>query len=131
MAENNAWGKEEAKAGTGGPHDQRSGAGRVKAENSLETTESLAPVYQEEGVQDWEGLSKSERDLDFVNETMRTDQIQSIITRIEMVAQDLIQTASGDDAQRLKRSMRAFKLALAWGMGVLDHIGQHCKWPPR
>jgi hypothetical protein len=47
-----------------------------------------------------------------------------------MVAQDLIQTASGDDAQRLKRSMRAFKLALAWGMGVLDHIGQHCKWPP-
>ncbi len=47
-----------------------------------------------------------------------------------MVAQDLIQTASGDDAQRLKRSMRAFKLALAWGMGVLDHIGRHCKWPP-
>jgi hypothetical protein len=47
-----------------------------------------------------------------------------------MVAQDLIQTASGDDAQRLKRSMRAFKSALAWGMGVLDYIGQHCKWPP-
>jgi hypothetical protein len=47
-----------------------------------------------------------------------------------MVAQDLIQTASGDDAQRLKRSMRAFKSALAWGMGLLDHIGQHCKWPP-
>jgi hypothetical protein len=46
------------------------------------------------------------------------------------VAQDLIQTASGDDAQRLKRSMRAFKSALAWGMGVLDHIGRHCKWPP-
>jgi len=128
MAENNVWGKEEAKTGTGGPHDQRSEAGRVKAESSLETTGSLAPVYREEGVQ--EGLSKSERDLDFVNETMRTDQIQSIITRIEMVAQDLIQTASGDDAQRLKRSMRAFKSALAWGMGVLDHIGQHCKWPP-
>ena len=50
--------------------------------------------------------------------------------RLEMVAQDLIQTASGDDAQRLKRSMRAFKSALAWGMGVLKHIGQHCKWPP-
>jgi hypothetical protein len=49
---------------------------------------------------------------------------------MEMVAQDLIQTASGDDAQRLKRNMRAFKSALAWGMGVLDHIGQHCKWPP-
>jgi hypothetical protein len=26
--------------------------------------------------------------------------------------------------------MRAFKSALAWGMGVLDHIGQHCRWPP-
>jgi hypothetical protein len=62
-------------------------------------------VYQGEGIQDWEGLSKSERDMDFVNETMRMDQIQSIITRIEMVTQDLIQTASGDDAQRLKRSM--------------------------
>jgi hypothetical protein len=47
-----------------------------------------------------------------------------------MVAQDLIQTASGDDAQRLKRSLRAFKSALAWGLGLLDHIGQHCKWPP-
>ena len=23
-----------------------------------------------------------------------------------------------------------FKSALAWGMGVLDHIGRHCKWPP-
>ncbi len=47
--------------------------------------------------------------MEFVNETMRTGQIQSIITRVEMVAQDLIQTASGNDAQRLKRSMRAFK----------------------
>jgi hypothetical protein len=91
-------GREEAKAGTEGPHGQRSEIGRMKAESSLETTGSLAPVYREEGIQDWEGLSKSERDLDFVNETMRTDQIQSIITRIEMVAQDLIQTASGDDA---------------------------------
>jgi hypothetical protein len=26
--------------------------------------------------------------------------------------------------------MRAFKSALAWGMGLLEHIGQHCKWPP-
>jgi hypothetical protein len=78
----------------------------VKAESSLETTGSLAPVYRGEETQDWEGLSKSERDLDFVNETMRTDQIQSIITRIEMVAQDLIQTASRDDAQRLKRPSR-------------------------
>ncbi len=68
--------------------------------------------------------------MEFVNETMRTDQIQNIITRIEMVAQDLIQTASGDDVQRLKRSMRVFKSAHAWGMGVLDHIGRHCKWPP-
>jgi hypothetical protein len=54
-------------------------------------------VYREEGIQDWEGQSKSERDLDFVNETMRMDQIQNVIVRIEMVAQDLIQTASGDD----------------------------------
>ncbi len=63
-------GREEAKAGTEGPHDQRSETGKVKAESSLETTGSLAPEYREEGIQDWEGLSKSERDLDFVNETM-------------------------------------------------------------
>jgi mevalonate kinase len=65
-------------------------------------------VYQGEGEQGQEGLSRSERDMEFV-----TTQIQSIITRIEMVAQDLIQTASRDDVQRLKRSMRAFKSALA------------------
>jgi hypothetical protein len=81
-------------------------------------------------VQGREGLSRSERVMEFVRETMLTTQIQSIITRIEMVAQDLIQTASGDDAQRLKRSMRAFKSALAWGMGLLDHLGEHCKNGP-
>jgi hypothetical protein len=123
-------GRDEATKGTEGPHDQISGIGGRKTESSLETTGNLAPVYRGEGDQGREGLSRSE-DVEFVNETMRTDQIQSIITRIEMVAQDLIQTASGDDAQRLKRSMRAFKSALAWGMGVLDHIGRHCKWPPQ
>ncbi len=87
-------------------------------------------MYHGEGEQGWEGLSRSERDMEFVTETMCTTQIQIIIMRIEMVAQDLIQTATGDDAQRLKRSMLVFKSALAWGMGLLDHIGQHCKWPP-
>ena len=57
MAENNVWGKEGAKTGTEGPHDQRSEAGGVKAESSLETTGSLAPVYWGEETQDWEGLS--------------------------------------------------------------------------
>jgi hypothetical protein len=59
-------------------------------------------VYQGEGEQGREGLSRSERDMEFVNETMRTGQIWSIIARVEMVAQDIIHTASGDDAQRLK-----------------------------
>ncbi len=123
-------GKEEATRRVGGPHDLRSEIGGRKAKTHLETTGDLAPVYRGEGEQGREGLSRSERDVEFVNETMRTAQVQNIITRIEMVVQDLIQTASGDDAQRLKRSMRAFKSALAWGMGLLDHIGQHCKWPP-
>ena len=65
-------GRDEAATGTEGPHDQRSGIGRGKAESSLETTGNLEPVYRGEGIQDWEGLSKSERDLDFVNETMQT-----------------------------------------------------------
>jgi hypothetical protein len=39
-------GRDEAKAGTEGPHDQRSEIGRVKAESSLETTGNLAPVYR-------------------------------------------------------------------------------------
>ncbi len=59
----------------------------------------------------------------------KTEQVQNVIVRIEMVGQDLILAASGDDAQRLKRSMRAFKSALAWGMELLNHIGQHCRWP--
>ncbi len=123
-------GRDEATKGAGGPHDLRSEIGERKTESILETTGDLAPVYQGEGEQGQEGLSRSERDVEFVNETMHTGQVQSIITWIEMVAQDLIQTASGDDAQPLKRSMRAFKSALAWGMGVLDYIGQHCRWPP-
>ncbi len=52
-------------------------------------------MYPEEGEQGREGLSRSERDVEFVNETMRTSQIQGIITRVEMVAQDLIQTGAG------------------------------------
>ncbi len=79
-------GRDEATTGTEGPHDQRSEIGGGKTESSLETTGNLAPVYRGEGDQDREGLSRSERDVEFVNETMRTDQIQSIITRIEMVA---------------------------------------------
>jgi hypothetical protein len=123
-------GREEAAERAEGPHDRGSRIGGRKTESCLETTGDLAPVYQDEGVQGRESLSRRERDMEFVRETMLTTQIQSIITRIEMAAQDLIQTASGDDAQRLKRSMRAFKSALARGMGLLDHIGQHSKWPP-
>jgi hypothetical protein len=119
-------GRGETAGGARGPCDLRSKIGGGKAESYLETTGDLAPVYQEKGERGREGLSRSERDMEFVRETMLTAQVQSIIVRIEMVAQDLIQTASGDDAQRLKRSMRAFKSALAWGMELLDHIGQHC-----
>ncbi len=124
-------GRKEAAEGAEGLRDLRSEISRRKTESYLEMSGDLVPVYQGEGEQGWEGLSRSERDIEFVTETMCTAQIQGIITRIEMVAQDLIQTASGDDAQRLKRSMRAFKSALTWGMGLLDHIGQHCKWPPQ
>ncbi len=123
-------GRREAAEGARSPCDLGSKIGGGKTESCLEMTGDLAPVYQEGGGQGRKGLSRSERDMEFVRETMLTAQMQSIITRIEMVAQDLIQTASGDDAQQLKRSMRAFKSALAWGMELLDHIGRHCKWPP-
>jgi hypothetical protein len=99
-------GREEAAERAEGPRDRGSEIARSKAESYLETTGDLAPVYQGEGVQGREGLSRSKRDMEFVRETMLTTQMQSIITRIEIVAQDLIQTASRDDAQRLKRSMR-------------------------
>jgi hypothetical protein len=122
--------RREAAKGARSPCELGSKIGGGKTESCLEMTGDLAPVYQEEGGQGREGLSRSERDMEFIRETMLTAQMQSIITRIEMVAQDLIQTASGDDAQRLKRSMRSFKSALAWGMELLDHIGRHCKWPP-
>ena len=94
-------GREEAAERAEGSRDLGSEIGRQKTESYLETTGDFAPVYQGEGEQGQEGLSRSERDMEFVTETMCTAQIQSIITRIEMVAQDLIQTASGDDAQRL------------------------------
>jgi hypothetical protein len=80
-------------------------------------------VYQEEGVQGREGLSRSERDMEFVRRTMLTTQVQNVVVRVKMVGQDLILTASEDDVQRLKRSMRA------WGIELLNHIGRHCKWP--
>jgi hypothetical protein len=92
-------GREEAAERAEGPRNLRLEIGGRKTESYLETTGDLAPVYQEEGAQGREGLSRSERDMEFFIETMCTTQIQSIITRIEMVAQDLIQTASGDDAQ--------------------------------
>ena len=69
-AENNAWGNEIAKAGTEGPQDKRPEACMAKVESHLETTGTLAPVYQEGGAHDC--MSKSERDLEFVNETERT-----------------------------------------------------------
>ena len=100
MAENNAWGNEIAETGTEGPQDKRPEACKAKVESNLETTGTLAPVYQEGGAHDRKGMSKSERDLEFVNETMRTDQMQNIIMRLEAVAQDLIQTASGDDGHK-------------------------------
>jgi hypothetical protein len=106
MTENNVWGKEVAKMGTEGPQDQRSEAGKVKAESSLETTGSLAPVYREEGIQDWEGLSKSERDLDFVNETMRTDQIQNVIVMIEMYKAVRSVLSAGQDPLKLNPRMK-------------------------
>jgi hypothetical protein len=57
-------GREEATRGAGGPHDLRSEAGGQKAGSDLETTRDLAPVYQGEGEQGREGLSRSERDVD-------------------------------------------------------------------
>ena len=94
MADNNVKGNETAKAGTEGPHDRKPEVCMAKVESHLETTGTLAPVYQEGGAHD--GMSKSDRDLEFVHETMRTDQVQNIFMRLEMVAQDRIQTASGD-----------------------------------
>ncbi len=82
--------REEAAGGAGGPRDQRSEIGCRKTERYLEVTGDLAPVYQEEGEHGRDGLSRSERDMEFVKETMLTTEVQSIIPRIEMVAQDLI-----------------------------------------
>ncbi len=72
-------GRDEATKRAEDPHDRRSGIGGRKTKSNLETTGDLAPVYQEEGEKGRDGLSRSEKDVEFVNETMRTDQIQSII----------------------------------------------------
>jgi hypothetical protein len=100
--------------GTRGPCDLRSNIGCMKTKSYPEVTGDLAPVYQEEGEQGQGDPSRSERDMEFVRETMLTTQVQNVIVRIEMVAQDLILTTSS---------------TLAWGMELLNHIGQHCRWP--
>jgi hypothetical protein len=104
-----------------GPCDLRSNIGCVETESYLEVTGD-APVYQGEGEQGQGGPSRSERDMEFVRETMLMTQVQNVIVRIEIVVQDLILTASGHDAQRLKRSMRAFISTLAWRMELLGGI---------
>jgi hypothetical protein len=60
---------------------------------------------------------------------MLSAQVQDVVARVEMAGQDLLLTANGDDSQRLRRNMRAFKSALAWGMDRLNDIGQRCEWP--
>ena len=47
MADNNVKGNEIAKTGTEGPHDRKPEACMAKVESHLETTGTLAPVYQE------------------------------------------------------------------------------------
>ncbi len=92
-------------------------------------TGDFAPIYKEEGEQGPGGPSKSERDMDFVRRMMLSAQVQDVVVRVEMVGQDLLLTANGDDSQRLRRSMCSFKSALAWGMERLNHVGRHCRWP--
>ena len=52
MADNNAKGNETAKAGTEGPQDRKPEVCMAKVESHLETTGTLAPVYQEGGAHD-------------------------------------------------------------------------------
>jgi hypothetical protein len=120
--------RKETAEGARGPSDLSSNTSCMKTESYLEVTGGLASVYQEGEEQGQGGLSRSVGDMEFVRRTMLTTQVQNVVVRIEMVGQYLILTASKDDGQRLKQSMRAFKSALAWGMELLNHIGRHCKW---
>ncbi len=65
-------GRKETAGGAGSPCDLRSRVGSRKTKSYLETTVDLAPVYQEGGEQGREGISRSERDMEFVRETMLT-----------------------------------------------------------
>ncbi len=65
-------GREEAAERAEGPRYLGSEIGGRKTESYLEKTGDLAPVYQGEGVQGREGLSRSERHMEFVRETMLT-----------------------------------------------------------
>jgi hypothetical protein len=109
--------------GAGSPTESRPGPGCSRAGSYFEVTGDLAPIYKEEGEQGPGGPSKSERDMDFVRRTMLSAQVQDVVVRVEMVGQDLLLTANGDDSQRLRRSMCSFKSALAWGMERLNHVG--------
>jgi hypothetical protein len=91
--------------GARGPCDLRSNIGCMKTKNYPEVTGDLAPVYQEEGEQGQGDPSRSERDMEFVRQTMLTTQVQNVIVRIEMVAQDhLIHRCMGDGAAESHRA---------------------------
>ncbi len=115
--------------GAGSPSESRPGPGCSRSGSYFEVTGDLAPIYKEEGEQGPGGPGKSERDMDFVRIMMLSAQVQDVVVRVEMVGQDLLLTANRDGSQRLRRSMRTFKSALAWGKECLNHVGQHCRWP--
>jgi hypothetical protein len=58
-----------------------------------------------EGEKDLDGLSKSEIDMDFVRRTMLSAQVQDVVARVEMVGQDLLLTANGDDSACTRSSL--------------------------
>ncbi len=75
----------------------------------MEETENFAPLYGRETDQDPNGLSKSERDMDFVRRMMLSALVQDVVARAELVGQNLLLATNGDDSQRLRRHALAYR----------------------
>jgi hypothetical protein len=61
--------------------------------------------------------------------TMLTAKVQDVMAKVDLAGQNLLVATNRSDLQNLRRRSRAFRTALAWGMGHMDHISQRCGWP--
>jgi hypothetical protein len=73
--------------------------------------------------------STKEQDMKFVKKTMLSAKVQDVVTKVDLVGQNLLVATNKCDPQYMRCRSRALQAALAWIMTHLDHVGQRRGWP--